>query len=103
MQSGRSSNRSGMTTVALQGKRGGQSAAEWTLAPLHPLLEQGGYSSYFAGKWHLGEADYALPDAQGYDEIKHTLLYRFTEREPAPGAIRVGGLKFVFNTRGDNW
>ena len=37
-------------------------AAEWTLAS---VLKQGGYKTYFTGKWHLGEADYALPHAQG--------------------------------------
>jgi arylsulfatase len=39
------------------------------------VLKQGGYQTYFTGKWHLGEADYALPNAQGYDEMKHVGLY----------------------------
>src|SRR4029434_125891 len=30
-----------------------------------------GYRTFFTGKWHLGEADYALPNAQGYDEMKY--------------------------------
>ena len=34
-----------------------------------------GYKTFFTGKWHLGEADYALPNAQGYDEMKHCGLY----------------------------
>jgi len=72
MQTGRFPNRSGMTTVAFQGQGGGLPAAEWTLAS---VLKQGGYHTYFAGKWHLGEADYALPIAHGYDEMKHTFLY----------------------------
>ncbi|HET7318132.1 MAG TPA: sulfatase-like hydrolase/transferase, partial [Nitrospirota bacterium] len=29
----------------------------------------------FTGKWHLGEADYALPSAQGYDEMRYAGLY----------------------------
>ena len=72
MQTGRIPNRSGMTTVAFQGEGGGLPAAEWTLAS---VLKQGGYQTYFTGKWHLGEADYALPNAQGYDKMKYAFLY----------------------------
>ena len=72
IQTGRIPNRSGMTTVAFQGQGGGLPAAEWTLAS---VLKQAGYDTYFTGKWHLGEADYALPNAQGYDEMKYALLY----------------------------
>ncbi|TPW33110.1 arylsulfatase [Martelella alba] len=72
MQTGRIPNRSGMTTVAFQGQGGGLPAAEWTLAS---VLKTGGYKTYFTGKWHLGEADYALPNAQGYDEMKYAFLY----------------------------
>ena len=72
MQTGRIPNRSGMTTVAFQGQGGGLPAAEWTLAS---VLKTGGYQTFFAGKWHLGEADYALPNAQGYDEMKYCGLY----------------------------
>ena len=55
VQTGRIPNRSGMTTVAFQGQGGGLPAAEWTLAS---VLKQGGYQTFFTGKWHLGEADY---------------------------------------------
>ncbi|MCC6380481.1 MAG: arylsulfatase, partial [Burkholderiales bacterium] len=72
MQTGRIPNRSGMTTVAFQGQGGGLPAAEWSLAS---VLKQGGYQTYFTGKWHLGEADYALPNAQGYDVMKYAGLY----------------------------
>jgi arylsulfatase A-like enzyme len=72
IQTGRIPNRSGMTTVAFQGQGGGLPAAEWTLGS---VLKQAGYQTYFTGKWHLGEADYALPNAQGYDEMKYTFLY----------------------------
>ena len=61
-----------MTTVAFQGQGGGLPAAEWTLAS---VLKTGGYQTFFTGKWHLGEADYALPNAQGYDEMKYAVLY----------------------------
>ena len=69
---GRFPNRSGMTTVAFQGQGGGLPAAEWTLAS---VLKTAGYKTFFTGKWHLGEADYALPNAQGYDEMRYAGLY----------------------------
>jgi arylsulfatase A-like enzyme len=72
MQTGRIPNRSGMTTVAMQGQGGGLPAAEWTLAS---VLKEAGYQTFFTGKWHLGESDYALPNAQGYDEMKYCGLY----------------------------
>lgn len=72
MITGRIPNRSGMTTVAFQGQGGGLPAAEWTLAS---VLKRGGYQTYFTGKWHLGEADYALPNAHGFDEMKYVGLY----------------------------
>jgi len=72
VQTGRIPNRSGMTTVAFQGQGGGLPAAEWTLAS---VLKTAGYNTFFTGKWHLGEADYALPNAQGYDEMRYVGLY----------------------------
>jgi arylsulfatase A-like enzyme len=72
MQTGRIPNRSGMTTVAFQGQGGGLPAAEWTLGS---VLKLAGYKTYVTGKWHLGEADYALPNAQGYDVMEHVFLY----------------------------
>ncbi|PQO45906.1 arylsulfatase [Blastopirellula marina] len=72
MQTGRIPNRSGMTTVAFQGQGGGLPAAEWTLGS---VLKAAGYKTYFTGKWHLGESDYALPNAQGYDVMEHCFLY----------------------------
>ena len=72
VQTGRIPNRSGMTTVAFQGQGGGLPAAEWTLAS---VLKKADYQTFFTGKWHLGEAGYAMPTAQGYDEMKYVGLY----------------------------
>lgn len=72
IQTGRIPNRSGMTTVAFQGQGGGLPKQEWTLGS---VLKKAGYKTYFTGKWHLGEADYALPNAQGYDVMEHAFLY----------------------------
>jgi arylsulfatase A-like enzyme len=83
VQTGRIPNRSGMTTVAFQGQGGGLPAAEWTLAS---VLKRAGYQTFFTGKWHLGEADYALPIAQGYDEMRYVGLYHlnaYTYADPA--------------------
>ncbi|WP_264563751.1 arylsulfatase [Flavobacterium sp. N3904] len=93
MQTGRYPNRSGMTTVAFQGQGGGLPAAEWTIAS---VLKTGGYKTYFTGKWHLGESDYALPNAQGYDVMKNCFLYHlnaYTYADPTwfpemPAALR---------------
>ena len=72
VQTGRIPNRSGMTTVAFQGQGGGLPKEEWTLGS---VLKTAGYQTFFTGKWHLGEADYALPSAQGYDEMRYVGLY----------------------------
>jgi arylsulfatase len=93
IQTGRNPNRSGMTTVAFQGQGGGLPEAEWTLAS---VLKEAGYNTYFTGKWHLGESDYALPNAQGYDQMKYAFLYHmnaYTYPDPAwhknmPEALR---------------
>jgi len=97
MQTGRFPNRSGMTTVAVQGQGGGLPAAEWTLAS---VLKQGGYETYFTGKWHLGEADYALPIAQGYDEMKYVGLYHlnaYTYGDPTWFPAMPAELRDMFN------
>ena len=72
IMTGRIPNRSGMTTVSFQGQGGGLPHAEWTVAS---VLKTVGYQTFFAGKWHLGEADYALPNAQGFDVMKYCGLY----------------------------
>jgi arylsulfatase A-like enzyme len=97
MQTGRIPNRSGMTTVAFQGQGGGLPAAEWTLAS---VLKQGGYKTYFTGKWHLGEADYALPNAQGYDVMKYAGLYHlnaYTYGDPTWFPDMSPDLRAMFN------
>ncbi|MCX7299691.1 MAG: arylsulfatase [Rhodobacterales bacterium] len=98
IQTGRIPNRSGMTTVAFQGQGGGLPAAEWTLAS---MLKLGGYHTYFTGKWHLGEADYALPNAQGYDEMKYAFLYHlnaYTYGDPTWFPDMDPALREMFNS-----
>ena len=97
MQTGRIPNRSGMTTVAFQGQGGGLPAAEWTLAS---VLKTAGYQTFFTGKWHLGEADYAMPNAQGYDEMKYAGLYHlnaYTYGDPTWFPAMPEELRAMFN------
>ena len=97
MQTGRIPNRSGLTTVAFQGQGGGLPAAEWTLAS---VLKQAGYRTFFTGKWHLGESDYALPNAQGYDEMKYAFLYHlnaYTYGDPNWFPDMAPDLRAMFN------
>jgi arylsulfatase len=72
LMTGRLPNRSGMTTVAFPGQGGGLPKEEWTVAS---VLKKAGYTTFFTGKWHLGEEDYSLPNAQGFDEMKYVYLY----------------------------
>ncbi len=102
MITGRFPNRSGMTTVAFQGQGGGLPAAEWTFAS---VLKTGGYKTYFTGKWHLGEADYALPSAHGFDVMRHCLLYHlnaYTYTDPKWFPAMPASLRdlFIKATRG---
>ena len=97
MQTGRIPNRSGMTTVAFQGQGGGLPAAEWTVAS---VLKTAGYQTFFTGKWHLGEADYALPINQGYDEMKYCGLYHlnaWTYGDPNWFPVMSPELRAMFN------
>ena len=71
MQTGRIPNRSGMTTVAFQGQGGGLPAAEWTLGS----VLKGGLPHLLHRQVAPWEADYSLPNAQGYDEMKYCGLY----------------------------
>lgn len=51
--------------LSSSGARAEATAAEWTLAS---VLKTGGYKTF-------GEADYALPIAHGYDEMRYVGLY----------------------------
>ncbi len=39
------------------------------------MLTTASCQTFFTGKWHLGEADYARPAAQGCDEMRYVGLY----------------------------
>ncbi|RYD54206.1 MAG: arylsulfatase, partial [Verrucomicrobiaceae bacterium] len=97
MLTGRFPNRSGMTTVAFQGQGGGLPKAEWTTAA---VLKTAGYKTFFTGKWHLGEADYALPNAHGFDEMKYCGIYHlnaYTYGDPTWFPAMPTELRTMFN------
>lgn len=97
MLTGRFPLRSGMTTVAFQGQGGGLPAAEWTTAS---VLKTAGYKTFFTGKWHLGEADYALPNAHGFDEMKYCGIYHlnaYTYGDPTWFPDMPDELRAMFN------
>ena len=82
-------------TGALQSVPAGlpQGLIPWEIT-LAQLFKQQGYATAIHGKWHLGEDDYALPNAHGYDVMKYAFLYHlnaytygdptwFTDMDPA--------------------
>ena len=65
-------------------------------------LKTGGYDTFFTGKWHLGEADYALPNAQGYDVMKYAGLYHlnaYTYGDPTWFPDMSPDFRAMFNKR----
>jgi len=67
---------------------------------LASVLKQGGYQTFFTGKWHLGESDYALPIAHGYDEMKAVGLYHlnaYTYGDPERFPDMSPELRAMFN------
>jgi hypothetical protein len=57
--------------VPRPGRRPARRRVDAGFCPQNGRLPQ----TFFTGKWHLGEADYALPNAQGYDEMRYVGLY----------------------------
>ena len=39
------------------------------------FFQKNGYSTYFSGKWHLGDKPDSYPTAHGFDEMKHFAAY----------------------------
>jgi arylsulfatase A-like enzyme len=39
------------------------------------FFQKSGYTTYFSGKWHLGDKPDAYPTAHGFDEMKHFAAY----------------------------
>ncbi|MBV8095674.1 MAG: arylsulfatase [Acetobacteraceae bacterium] len=39
------------------------------------FFQKNGYTTYFSGKWHMGDKPEAYPTAHGFDEMKHFAAY----------------------------
>src|SRR5689334_7900991 len=39
------------------------------------FFQKNGYSTYFSGKWHMGDKPDAYPTAHGFDEMRHFAAY----------------------------
>jgi arylsulfatase len=39
------------------------------------FFQKNGYSTYFSGKWHMGDTPESYPTAHGFDEMKHFAAY----------------------------
>lgn len=60
------------------GANHGMPVAEVTIAQ---MLKTASYKTYMIGKWHLGDRDTSLPNAQGFDEY-YGMLYSHDYRPP---------------------
>ena len=78
----------------------GRRIAQSRMDARRPQLKTAGYKTYFTGKWHLGEADYALPNAHGYDVMKCMGIYHlnaYTYGDPTWFPDMPDELRAMFN------
>src|ERR1700744_1428202 len=64
--------RSALSIVVAPGDENRLRAQTPTIAE---FFQKNGYSTYFSGKWHLGDKPDAYPTAHGFDEMKHFAAY----------------------------
>lgn len=55
-------------TPEMVGKPGYEGHLNFEIAALPELLQDGGYRTYLAGKWHLGDTDETVPFARGFEQ-----------------------------------
>jgi arylsulfatase/uncharacterized sulfatase len=85
LQTGVSSHRAGLGNMPEtippqhQGRRGYDAVLNNRVTGFANQLQAAGYRTYFTGKWHLGEAEYAMPTSHGFDG------------EPQPALPAAGG------------
>lgn len=75
---GRYPTRYGLPVPVGPGANHGLPRNEVTLAE---MLKTAGYKTYIVGKWHLGDKDSSLPNAQGFDQY-YGMLYSHDYRAP---------------------
>jgi arylsulfatase A-like enzyme len=64
--------RSGLSIVVAPGDENRLRKETPTIAE---FFQKNGYSTYFSGKWHLGDKPDAYSTAHGFDEMKHFAAY----------------------------
>ncbi len=64
--------RSALSVVVVPGDRNGLKAETPTIAEFY---QKNGYSTYFSGKWHLGDTEKFYPTEHGFDEMKQFAAY----------------------------
>src|SRR6266498_4514224 len=64
--------RSALSVVVVPGDENGLTKSTPTIAE---FFQKNGYSTYFSGKWHMGDKPDAYPIAHGFDEMKHFAAY----------------------------
>ena len=90
IQTGRLPIRSGLTVALIPGSKNYLQSQERCIAE---TFKEGGYNTYFSGKWHLGDIEESFPINFGYDEMKHFLayyagVYAYTSEELHPSFPR---------------
>jgi arylsulfatase len=71
-QTGRIPIRTALSVVMAPGDENGLTKATPTIAE---FFKKNGYSTYFSGKWHLGDKPSMYPIEHGYDEMKEFAAY----------------------------
>ena len=64
--------RSALSVVVVPGDPNGLTQDTPTIAEFY---QKNGYSTYFSGKWHLGDVEKFYPINHGFDEMKHFAAY----------------------------
>jgi len=64
--------RSALSVVVVPGDPNGLKAETPTIAEFY---QKNGYTTYFSGKWHLGDVEKFYPINHGFDEMKHFAAY----------------------------
>ena len=72
LMTGRIPIRSALSVVVVPGDPNGLKAETPTIAEFY---QKNGYSTYFSGKWHLGDVEKFYPINHGFDEMKHFGAY----------------------------
>ena len=72
MMTGRIPIRSALSVVMAPGDRNGLTKSTPTIAE---FFNKNGYSTYFSGKWHLGDKPEFYPIEHGFDEMKEFAAY----------------------------